>query len=154
MASQTQEDLQIRGRLVLQGVSGGHSDVFINSLMVKISGTLGINFTRATTSMPQRPHEWIESRDYQGRWNGCVDFVCQSAPELALIFSRVHGTGVEVDGIAQTLEVESLQVDFAQVGAVNIQLPSASPTYAGNGFGGRLDPATTAGVPHPPLPCP
>ena len=46
-----------------------------------------------------KDYEWRPYRDHFGDWKGTIEFVCGTPEELQKIFDKLHGNGIEANGM-------------------------------------------------------
>ena len=93
--------IEIQGMVVIQEL------VTIQGLMDRVAEMLATNLTHNDGAITLNPNEWKALRDHHGRWDGRIQLEMGSQDRLNDAFSKLHGAGVEVNGMCHTMEVEN-----------------------------------------------
>ena len=80
-------------------------------------------------SMPSKAYEWRPFRDSMGQWSGQIDFVCTTTKEIETIYTKLHGSGIELHGTCSIIEVENRSMDLGALALNNISPPAPSSPF-------------------------
>ena len=110
--------------VAVQGVTVGSSEALVKVMMQQVLRVTGLPLVEHTGSAELKKHEWEAIKDFGGKWTGRINIQAGSQDEIATVFSVIHGSGLEADGVCYPVEVTS---PFAHLGAPPLGPPVAPP---------------------------
>jgi hypothetical protein len=97
----------LKADIVIQGVVVGDQEHLIGKIMEKINIQSGLRLTRRTSTTRMQGNEWEPNLGADGVWRGRISCQAADKKDIEKLFDKVHGHGIELDGICLVLEVES-----------------------------------------------
>ena len=140
---------ELTSTLKVQGLSTGRPSEVLQALIGHVSASLGAQLRLSDGQSTLKTHEWLDQKDVHGQWTGRISLKNKSEAELRNLYDRIHGLGMEIEGVCFTIELENSYFDLDATGVKNLQMPPAArPNGQGNGKGGMemasAAPLTTA----------
>ena len=112
-SAKEQAKQQLRTTVTISSMATGRKEELQACIMDHISAVIQKSFQRSTSDSPLRSYEWKPILDELGEWRGAIEFECVWQEEVNMIYSKMQGSGIELQGTCCILEFENLFMQLA-----------------------------------------